>query len=191
MVFVLRRQCFAHGEGADNRGNLLDVLPSLEHLFETLFITGSLADCVFHASMNSMILSGSVHVGALGSLATAFASLYASINRWCLLLRVSAKGMPPTSRTFARKQLKAVDIFIPMSSKISSTSAFSSGSVRNVMVVVIVCTPIVNTSANIVAYCTDGSNTLIKNVNGKTTFRKVRANSPAQGKNAVGLDRVP
>ena len=160
MVFVLRRQCFSHSEGLDNCGNLVYILPSLEHLFEALFITGGLADCVFHASINSIILSGSVHVGALGSAATSLASLYASTNRLCLLLRVSGKGIPPTSRTLERKQLNAVDIFMPMSSKISSTSAFSSASVRNVMVVVIICTPIVNININIVANCTDRSNIL-------------------------------
>ena len=162
MVFVLRRQGVSHGEGADNCGNLIYVLPTFEYLFEALLITGGLADRVFHASINSMILSGSVHVGALGSAATSFASLYASTNRRCLLLRVSAKGIPPTSRTFERKQLNAVDIFMPMSSKISSTSAFNSASVRNVMVVVIGCTPIVNTCASIVADCTDRSNTLVE-----------------------------
>ena len=162
MVFVLRRQCFSHGEGADNSGNLSDVLPALEHLFETLFIAGGLTNRVLHASINSMILSGSVHVGALESAATCFASLYASINRWCLLLRVRAKGIPPTSRTLARKQLNAVDMFMPISSRISSTSDFNSESVRNVMVVVIDCAPVVNTFASIVAYCTDSSNTLLK-----------------------------
>ena len=162
VVFVLRRQCFSHGECADNSGNLRDILPALEHLFETLFIAGGLANRVLHESINSMILSGSVHEGALGSAATCFASLYASTNRWCLLLRVRAKGIPPTSRTLARKQLNAVDIFIPMSSKMSSTSALSSASVRNVMVVVIDCTPVVNTFASIVAYCTDRSNTILK-----------------------------
>ena len=162
MVFVLRRQCFSHGEGADNSGNLSDVLPAFEHLFEALFITGGLANRVLHESINSMILSGSVHESALGSAATCFASLYASTNRWCLLLRVRAKGIPPTSRTLTRKQLNAVDMFMPMSSKMSSTSALSSASVRNVMVVVIDCTPVVNTFASIVAYCTDRSNTILK-----------------------------
>jgi hypothetical protein len=51
---------------------------------------------------------------------------------------------------------------MPMSSKMSSTSALSSASVRNVMVVVIDCTPVVNTFATIVAYCIDRSNTILK-----------------------------
>ena len=63
MVFVLRRQGVSHGEGADNCGNLIYVLPAFEHLFEALPVTGGLADRIFHASINSMILSGSAHVG--------------------------------------------------------------------------------------------------------------------------------
>jgi hypothetical protein len=44
-------------------------------------------------------------------------------------------------------------MFMPMSSKMSSTSALSSASVRNVMVVVIDCTPIVNTFARRIIRC--------------------------------------
>ena len=75
MVSILRRQGFTHGEHTDNCGNLPDVLPPSKHLFEAFPVSGGFADSVFHASMNSSILSGSVQVGALGSLATAFASL--------------------------------------------------------------------------------------------------------------------
>ena len=75
VVLVLRREGFAHGEHADNGGNLLDVFASLEHLLEALSVAGGFADSIFHDSRNSSILSGSVQVGALGSLATAFASL--------------------------------------------------------------------------------------------------------------------
>jgi len=75
MVLVLRRESFAHGEHADNGGNLLYVLASLEHLLEAFPVAGGFADSIFHDSRNSSILSGSVQVGALGSLATAFASL--------------------------------------------------------------------------------------------------------------------
>ena len=45
-----------------------------------------------------------------------------------------------------------------ISSKMSSTSALSSASVRNVMVVVIDCTPIVESNTDIVAQCTDRCN---------------------------------
>jgi hypothetical protein len=55
----------------------------------------------------------------------------------------------------AKKQLKAVDMFIPMSSRMSSTSALSSASVRNVMLVVIVCTPIVRKDAYIISDCAE------------------------------------
>ena len=153
MISILWRQSHAHGEHTDNSGNLFDVLAPLEHFLEALLVAGGLSDSVFHASMNSSILSGSVQVGALGSLATSFASLYASISFWCLLFLERVKGMPPTSRILAKKQLKAVDMFMPMSSRMSSTSALSSASVRNVMLVVIVCTPVVRKDASIVSDC--------------------------------------
>ena len=153
MISILWRQSYAHGEHTDNSGNLFDVLATLEHFLEALLVAGGLSDSVFHASMNSSILSGSVQVGALGSLATSFASLYASISFWCLLFLERVKGMPPTSRILAKKQLKAVDMFMPMSSRMSSTSALSSASVRNVMLVVIVCTPVVRKDASIVSDC--------------------------------------
>lgn len=155
MILVLWRQSHAHGEHTDNSGNLFDVLATLEHFLEALLVAGGLSDSVFHASMNSSILSGSVQVGALGSLATSFASLYASISFWCLLFLERVKGMPPTSRILAKKQLKAVDMFMPMSSRMSSTSALSSASVRNVMLVVIVCTPVVRKDVGIISDCAE------------------------------------
>ena len=160
MIFVLRGQGFSHGKSANNGGNLVNVFPSFKHFLQTFLVTRSLADCVFHESINSTILSGSVHVGVLGSYATFLASLYASTSRSCLLLRVRANGIPPTSRTFAIKQLNAVDMFMPISSRMSSTSALSSASVRNVIVVVIVCTPIVNTTVSSISHCSNNSNML-------------------------------
>ena len=74
MILILGRQSFSHCEGADNGRNLFDVLSPLKHLFEAFPVAGGRADSVLHASMNSSILSGSVHVGALGSLATSLAS---------------------------------------------------------------------------------------------------------------------
>lgn len=75
VVSVLRRKGLAHGEHADNSGNLLDVLAPLKHLLEIFPVADGFTDSIFHDSMNSSILSGSVQVGALGSFATSFASL--------------------------------------------------------------------------------------------------------------------
>ena len=112
----------------------------------------------FYASRNSLSLAGLSQNCAPGELTSSFASLYASNMRWCLLLRVSVKGIPPTSRILAKKQLKAVDMFMPMSSRMSSTSALSSASVRNVMLVVIAYTPDVRMNDNVVSYMPNARN---------------------------------
>ena len=87
--------------------------------------------------MNSSSLSGSVHVGAFGSLATSSASLNAASNRSRFVSRESVKGILPVARHFLKKQVMAVVIFMPMSSKNSSASALRASSIRIVSEVVI------------------------------------------------------
>ena len=152
MVSVLWRQGFAHGKFENDIIDLVDVFAAPDHLLQAFAKAFRLEYSVLHASRNSLSLAGSSQYCAFGSLISSFAALYASTSRWCLLFRASVKGIPPTSRILAKKQLKAVDIFMPMSSRISSTSALSSASVRNVMLVVIDCTPIVSRNAYIVPY---------------------------------------
>ena len=162
MILVLRRQSLALCKLKHYGIEFVFILAAPKHFLQVFAKSLRLENSVFHESRNSLSLAGSSQNCASGESTSCFASLYAFNIRWCLLLRVRAKGIPPTSRTLARKQLNAVDMFMPMSSKMSSTSALSSASVRNVMVVVIVCTPVVNTFASIVAYCTDRSNTILK-----------------------------
>ena len=85
MVPVLGRQRLTRCENAHDIHDFGDVLPALEHPFEALFVARGFADTVFHDSMNSSSLSGSVQVGALGSFSTSSASLSAARRRSCLL----------------------------------------------------------------------------------------------------------
>ena len=128
-------------------------------------------DFKLHARRNSLSFAGSVQRGAVGSFAILRDSSRSSTSRSCLLFLVSANGIPPTSRIFAIKQLKAVDIFMPMSSSISSTSSFRAASVRNVMLVVIICTPIVSQSVMIIPYCSNNGNTPSRNFAPITTLK--------------------
>ena len=155
VVSVFRWKGFAASEHGYNFVELFDVLAAPEHLLEALSELPQFRDFVFHASRNSFSLVGSVQRGAFGSFASFRDSSRSSTSFWCLLFLARLKGIPPTSRILARKQLKAVDMFMPMSSRMSSTSALSSASVRNVMLVVIDCTPVVRKTARIVSYCAD------------------------------------
>ena len=137
MVVKSRRKRFSIGKHADYGGYLLDVLSPLKHLLETFFVAGCYSDCVFHESMNSSSLSGSVHVGAFGSLATSSASLNAASNRSRFVSRESVKGILPVARHFLKKQVMAVVIFMPISSKNSSASDLRASSMRIVSEVVI------------------------------------------------------
>ena len=137
MIAILRRECFSIGKHADYGGYLLDVLAPLKHLFETFFVAGCYSDCVFHESMNSSSLSGSVHVGAFGSLAISLASRIADNRRSRLLWREILNGISPVARHFLKKQVMAVVIFMPISSKNSSASPLRVSSIRIVSEVVI------------------------------------------------------
>ena len=155
MILMLVVERLAVGQFEDDIIDLIDVLAATKHLLQVLAKSLRPKYSVFHASRNSVSFAGSSQNCALGEFTSAFASLYASTSRWCLLFRASVKGIPPTSRILAKKQLKAVDMFMPMSSSMSSTSALSSASVRNVMLVVIDCTPVVRRTACIISYCAD------------------------------------
>ena len=159
VVPVLRRKGLSISKHGYDFVELFDVLAASKHLLEALPELPQLYDFIFHDSRNSFSLAGSVQVGAFGSFASFRDSSRSSTNCWCLLFRARVKGIPPTSRILARKQLKAVDMFMPMSSRMSSTSALSSASVRNVMLVVIVCTPVVREDASIISYYAGESNT--------------------------------
>ena len=155
MVLVLWRQNLSLRKLKDNGMEFVFIFAAPKHFLQVLPKPLRLEDPVFHASRNSLSLAGSSQNRASGEFTSSLASLYASNIRWCLLLRVRAKGMPPTSRILAKKQLKAVDMFMPMSSRMSSTSALSSASVRNVMLVVIVCTPVVRKDVGIISDCAE------------------------------------
>ena len=155
MVLVLWRQNLSLRKLKDNGIEFVFIFAAPKHFLQVLPKPLRLEDPVFHASRNSLSLAGSSQNRASGEFTSSLASLYASKIRWCLLLRVRAKGMPPTSRILAKKQLKAVDMFMPMSSRMSSTSALSSASVRNVMLVVIVCTPVVRKDVGIISDCAE------------------------------------
>ena len=163
VVFVFSRKGLASRKHRNNGLKLADVLSSTKHFLQVFPEARQFYDFKLHARRNSLSFAGSVQRGAVGSFAILRDSSRSSTSRSCLLFLASAKGIPPTSRILAIKQLKAVDIFIPMSSSISSTSSFRAASVRNVMLVVIVCTPIVSQSAIIIPYCSNSGNTPSRN----------------------------
>ena len=61
----------------------------------------------------------------------------AASNRSCFVARESVKGISPVARHFLKKQVMAVVIFMPISSKNASASAFNFSSIRIVSEVVI------------------------------------------------------
>ena len=129
-----------------------------------LIEAGGLSDLVLHVNMNSSSLSGSVQVGALGSLATAFASLSAACSRASLRCRPRVKGISPTSRHFLKKQVMAVVRFMPISSKNSSASAFKSLSMRMVNVVVMATAPFCRSNECIVSQSACNVNGVCDNI---------------------------
>ena len=108
---------------------------ALLHQFDAFLEAGSRLDGVFHEKRNSSSFSGSSQYGAFGSLAISSASLMAESNGSRLLWREILKGISPVARHFLKKQVMAVVIFLPISSKKSSASAFRFSSIRIVMVV--------------------------------------------------------
>ena len=139
VVSALRGERFALCEHFHHCGELSDVFAALQRFTEVFPVARGLDDAVFHDSMNSSILSGSVQHGAVGSRAICFASSNASrVKSWgvfrCL---TSWNGIPPTATHFLRKLVMAVVKFNPMSSKTSSASVLRSSSRRIVSVVVI------------------------------------------------------
>ena len=138
MILVLGRKRLTSCEHGDDCSQFRAVLAALKHQLQTLFETSCLQNFVFHEKRNSSSLFKSVQRGALGSLATSSASFSAAIIRACLLIFPSLKGISPTDRHFLRKQVMPVVMFMPISSKNSSASAFSSLSTRMVIADVIV-----------------------------------------------------
>ena len=137
MVAVLCRQRFAHCKLIDNIKKLRTGFAALLHQFNALFEANGRFDCVFHENRNSSSFAGSSQYGAFGSLAISSASLMAESNRSRFVSRESLKGISPVARHFLKKQVMAVVIFMPMSSKKSSASALRESSIRIVSEVVI------------------------------------------------------
>lgn len=137
VVVTTGRKGTAFGEGADDGFELGGVFPAPEHPRKAFLEAGGGSDGVFHGRRNSESLSGSMQVGASGSLATALASRNAAARRSCVEGRASVKGISPVARHFLKKQVMAVVMFMPMSSKNSSASALSDSSTRMVIEVVI------------------------------------------------------
>ena len=137
MVAILQWQCFAHCKFMDNLKKFGAGLSAFFHLSDAFLETGGRLDGVLHENRNSSSFSGSLQYGALGSLATSFASLTAASNRVRFVSRESVNGIWPVARHFLKKQVMAVVMFMPMSSKKSSASAFRLSSIRIVSEVVI------------------------------------------------------
>lgn len=137
MVAVLCRQRFAHSKLIDNIKKLRTGFAALLHQFDALFEASGRFDCVFHENRNSSSFAGSSQYGAFGSLATSLASRIAANRRSRLLWREILKGISPVARHFLKKQVMAVVIFMPISSKKSSASALRESSIRIVSEVVI------------------------------------------------------
>ena len=139
MIFILGRKRFAASQHIDDSRQFCALFLALHDLLQTLFEARCLSYRIFeaHEKRNSSSLSGSVQDGALGSFATALASSYAAMIRALLLILPSLNGISPQARHFLKKQVTAVVMFMPISSKNSSASAFSSLSRRIVKEVVI------------------------------------------------------
>ena len=139
MILILGRKRFAASQHIDDSRQFCALFLALHDLLQTLFEARCLSYRIFeaHEKRNSSSLSGSVQDGALGSFATALASSYAAMIRALLLILPSLNGISPQARHFLKKQVTAVVMFMPISSKNSSASAFSSLSRRIVKEVVI------------------------------------------------------
>ena len=121
----------------DHSFKLVNILPALEHFSQAFSESCSFINSVFHDSRNSLSLAGSSQYSAFGSLAISLASRTADNRRSRLLWREILNGISPVARHFLKKQVMAVVIFMPMSSKNSSASALRVPSMRIVNEVVI------------------------------------------------------
>ena len=137
MVSILRWQRFAHRKFIDNLKKLSMGFAALLHLFDAFLEASGRLDYVFHENRNSSSFSGSSQYGAFGLFAISLASLMAESKRSRFVSRESVKGILPVARHFLKKQVMAVVMFMPMSSKKSSASALRASSIRIVSEVVI------------------------------------------------------
>ena len=163
MVFALGWKRSSVGQHQDNFHQFRTVESAPRKKLQVFLELRGLLDQVFHENKNSSSFAGSSQEGQFGSCAIRLASSNAarvSSRGVRCLRRPSLKGISPTARHFLRKQVMPVVMFMPISSKNSSASAFSSLSTRMVIADVIVSVLSVRKNDGIVlksAYYVNGS----------------------------------
>ena len=154
MIFELWRKLFAVRQLLDHAQQFGFVEAAFQQLLEVFAKPRRFDDAVFHENKNSSSFSGSEQDGALGSLANRRASSKAasvSSRGESFFLTPSLKGISPVARHFFRKQVTAVVMFMPISSKNSSASALRSLSTRMERVAVMSFLHICHTTSRIVS----------------------------------------